>query len=163
MYEILEWFRYILNICYFFIPERLVLFAFSLLVLTISKILDSRIGFANRIIKVCVLILYIVYSLYMLGVFFVLEQVQDAGLFELVPLLFPLLCMFWVTITFKRKKIPGTRKKIFNYLVMFILYFIVSFVIYFFLMPESMIFEINLAYMIILFVLLFAATEGGIN
>lgn len=162
MYEILEWFRYVLNIFYFFIPEGLVLFAFSLLVLTISKILDSRVGFANKIIKGCILILYIVYSLYMLGVFFILEQVQDAEMFDLVPLLLPLFCMFWVSISFRRKKIPGTRKKIFNYLVMFILYFLVSFIIYFFLMPDSMIFEINLAYMIILFVLLFAATEGGV-
>ena len=158
---ILDLFSSFLNFIYFFIPEGLVLFAFSMAILTITKVLSKRGGKINILIKYCVLLIYAVFSAYQVGLFLLYERIRGGmDIFSAFTLIAPMACMFFVMVWAKRKKLPFTKKKVLNYIVMWVLYLIISIIVWI-LMPEDILFGWNLVYIVGSFTILMVFTDGG--
>ena len=147
----------VLNVFYFYVPRYLVIYAFSLLVLTIAKILNKRGGKGNKVAKIGLIVFYMLLALYKIGVFHLFVGTETM---DLLLGILPIVCMFWLLKSMKRRRFPMSSKKVFNYITVWVLYLILCIVVLF-LDPDEIIFIFNLLYMTICFIILMITTNGG--
>jgi hypothetical protein len=163
MLDILIFFDNLLDIVFFFTPKPLVLYAFSLFIVTIGRTLTYRGGIYNRILKYCLLLFYFIMAVHRAGIFFLIFEGNLTGmnLFELISLLMPTICVFLLMVIIRRKKFPGTSRKIINFGVMWV-GFISLCLLALYTIPQDIIFELNLLYAAVMFmILIFGGRNAG--
>lgn len=129
-------------------------FGYSLLVLTIGVILDSKETWYRKGIKYLLYIGYSVYTLWNLGVIENLAVLLDMDTLDYTTLMLGFiapLCMMFVGKKVMAITIKGY--KIFNYYTLWLIYLIIGFVWYYF-YPEQIVIELLIIYCIITIVIL---------